>query len=87
MKLSARAIRVCRSSRHALASGLLLALAMAIVPSAQAQDQTIKVGEFLDITGGGASAAEAARSARFVSGLPIFAAAASAARSAFCSAV
>jgi branched-chain amino acid transport system substrate-binding protein len=61
MKLSARAIRVWRSLRHVLAPGLLLTLAMAIVPSAQAQDQTIKVGEFLDITGGGASAAEAAR--------------------------
>ena len=34
---------------------------MSVVPCAQAQEQTIKVGEFLDITGGGASAAEAAR--------------------------
>src|SRR5438309_6336288 len=46
-------------SRNTLASGLLLASLLA--QPALAQPAPIKIGEWLDITGGGATAAESAR--------------------------
>src|SRR3954449_5613941 len=52
-----------RAARRGLAAALLGSIAASVlaVGTLQAQAPPMKVGEFLDITGGGASAAEAAR--------------------------